>query len=101
MSVLLYDAHGEPLISKADDVIEIPDWFDPSEEQPGVKCGSCGCTDEDGCEPAGCFWVAPAVCSRCRPDLAEAWTVAPEFVRYVASGQMRPTGNAAGSELLP
>jgi hypothetical protein len=101
VSVLLYDAQGEPLITKTDDPVEIPDWFDPQDEQPGVACVSCGCTDEDGCAPDGCFWVAPAICSSCRPDLAEAWTVAPEFVRYVASGQMEPRGNAAVAELLP
>lgn len=87
MSVLLYSAGGDPLITKAD-AIDIPEDFDPQDTQPGVACSGCSCTDEDGCPPCGCFWVAPALCSTCRPDLAEAWTVAPELVRHVASGAL-------------
>ncbi len=72
MSVLLYDAHGAPLISR-DDPIDIPDDFDPQEPQPGVACMGCGCTDEDGCAQSGCFWVAPGLCSSCAPELADEW----------------------------
>jgi hypothetical protein len=57
MTVLLYDARGEPLL--------VDDDFDPEAPQPGVSCQGCGCTDEDGCPPDGCFWVAPGWCSRC------------------------------------
>lgn len=84
--VLLYDAHGEPLIEDpADDEIVIPPHFSPDDPQPGVSCTQCGCTDEDGCEPDGCFWVAPELCSSCCPALAEAWQVAPELVDVVVA----------------
>jgi hypothetical protein len=89
VSVVLYDAHGEPLLVKTD-AVEIPDGFDPGEFQPGVRCSTCGCSDEAACGPSGCFWVAPALCSTCRPDLAEAWMMTPEMVRYVAAGGISP-----------
>jgi hypothetical protein len=74
---LLYAANGDPLLVSgepelADDVADLEN-FDPSLPQPGAVCVLCGCSDTDGCEPAGCFWVAPSVCSSCRPDLADYW----------------------------
>jgi hypothetical protein len=70
MSTLLYGPGGEPLITRPD-----PDAdFDPSLPQPGVACVGCGCTDDDGCPPNGCYWVGPGMCSECflddnQPDL--------------------------------
>lgn len=31
-----------------------------------TTCRTCGCTVDRACE-GGCFWVAPALCSSCRP----------------------------------
>lgn len=32
-----------------------------------TTCRACGCTTDEACE-GGCSWVAPALCSSCRPD---------------------------------
>lgn len=31
-------------------------------------CRQCGCTDDRAC-PGGCSWVAPDLCSACKPEL--------------------------------
>jgi hypothetical protein len=74
MSVLLYGPHGDPLIEQADPIADMSMDFDPSAALPGAACSGCGCTDQSGCPPYGCFWVAPGLCSSCAPDLAERWT---------------------------
>ena len=34
-----------------------------------LQCSVCGCTDDHACEPEGCYWVAPDLCSACAdPD---------------------------------
>lgn len=75
MTVLLYDAQGNPLVYKQDED-EIPPFgdFSPYDPQPGVACQGCGCTDDNGCAPDGCFWVAPGWCAACCPETAsEYW----------------------------
>jgi hypothetical protein len=31
-------------------------------------CRVCGCTDDDACQPMGCFWLEPGLCSQCEDE---------------------------------
>lgn len=43
-----------------------PDVLDTAiNEGRGGTCRVCGCTDERACEPTGCWWVTPDICSVC------------------------------------
>lgn len=39
---------------------------DPAREGAQATCRVCGCTDDRACEPFGCHWVEPELCSACR-----------------------------------
>ncbi len=42
-----------------------------AEHSPDVRtCRVCGCTDQHACE-GGCYWVGPALCSRCAAGPAD------------------------------
>lgn len=32
------------------------------------SCRICGCTDDRACQPFGCYWVEPDLCSACDDD---------------------------------
>lgn len=34
----------------------------------GPICRTCGCSERDSCQPLGCSWVEPDLCSSCLPE---------------------------------
>lgn len=60
-----YPTHGWADDPDFDRYAAIPGYPTNIEETSVRACRVCSCTDDRAC-PGGCFWVGPALCSRCQ-----------------------------------